>query len=274
MNTETRLLVRYLETHPMDAARSLERFQPDEVRAVLERVPAAAAADALAALPSSLAARCLSPMPLPAATEVISGMSDHQAAGLLRRLDAEELNTLLSALPLLRRDRLNRLLRSDENTVGALMDVDFPHVFRDSKVQEAREALRGQNGTGEFYVLARTQHLAGIVSAGNLAAAPDEAAVGTLARPPKATLSPDTECAIAVSHRCWLEVDEVPILSREGVLLGVLRHRMLRSWAGAARPTGRGGLDTTLGLSELVWLGLLGLLDTAIATTAREVRHG
>ena len=99
MPTEDRLLARYLEAHPMDAARSLERFQPEEIRSVLVSAPSKAAAAALAALSPAVAAGCLSGMAPPTATELIEGMADDPAAGMLRRLDGAERSAVLSALP-------------------------------------------------------------------------------------------------------------------------------------------------------------------------------
>jgi hypothetical protein len=94
-----------------------------------------------------------------------------------------------------------------------------------------------------------------------------------LARPPVATLSPNTECAVALSHPCWLETDEAPLVSRGGALLGVLRHRILRSSAGSALAMSRSGLDTALEMGELFWLGLQGILDTVLSGPAKEVQH-
>ena len=61
---------------------------------------------------------------------------------------------------------------------------------------------------------------------------------------PATTLSPQTGYAVAAGHPCWLEVDEVPIIAREGILLGILYHRTLRSKAGEARLSSGDGLET------------------------------
>ena len=273
MDTESRLIIRYLETHPMDAARSLERLPLEEIRAVLDTVPHDAAVGPLAALPPTVAARCLSAMPASSAAGLPAGMSDQVAAGLLRRLEAAPRSALLSELPARRSERLQRQLRYDENAVGALMEMEHLQLFRDSTVKDARQVAQEHGASGMAYIVSRDQQLTGVATLRDLVTSPPDATVASLQRPPCATLSPKTDCSVALAHSCWLEVDELPIVSRDGVLLGVLRHRVLRAWAGGARPLTRGGLNTALELGELVWLGFQGLMDTVVSATAREVGH-
>ena len=273
MDTENRLILRYLESHPFDAARSLQRLQAEEIGAVLENVPAEAAASTIAALAPDLAVRCLCEMPPSTAADLLVSMPDQLAARLLRRLDAAPRHTLLSALPRRRRDRLEHMLPFGENTVGTLMDLEYLQLFRDSTVQDAHQAVREHTEPSGVYVVARDQTLAGIISRKELIALLPNATLATLAHPPKHTLSPKTDCSVAIAHPCWLEMDEVPIVSRDGMLVGVLRHQVLRAWAGNVLPSHRSGLDTALGLSELVWLGFQGLLDTMTSAATREVRR-
>lgn len=273
METENRMVVQYLKKHPSHAARSLEHLPPQEIGAVLVGVPVGVAAGLLAALPSTVGAGCLTALPAAAATSLIRELPAHLAAALLRRLDAGARTALLAGLPLHTRDRLRRLLRFGENTVGALMDLEYFQVFADATAHDVRQIARQHYGSGVAYVVTREQNLLGATSLRALEDLSAGATAAGLARMPATTLSPQTDYAVAASHPCWLEVDEVPIVSREGLLLGILYHRTLRSKAGEARLLSGDGLETAMGLGEVVWLGLHGLVDTVMTATGTEVRN-
>jgi Mg/Co/Ni transporter MgtE len=273
MDTENRMVVRYLKKHPSHAAHSVERLQPEEISAVLESVPVGAAAGLLAALTPALAARCLSVAPATTASSLIRQLPAHLAAGLLRRLNADDRTALLAELPLHTRDRLRRLLRYSDNTVGALMDLGYFQVFGDCTVRDVQEIARERHESGVVYVVTREQQLLGATNMRALEDLPADATAAESARMPITTLSPQTDYSVAAAHACWLEVDEVPIISREGILLGILYHRTLRLKAGEAQLSSGDGLETAMGLGEVVWLGLHGLVDTVMTATAAEVRH-
>jgi len=272
MNTEERLVVRYLSAHPPNAARCLERLAPGEVSAILESVPPDAASGALAALPPGFAARCLASTGKTTAVELIQRAPEQAAAGILRRLGATEREELLSSLPVRTRGSLGRLLNYGGHSVGALMDLEYLRFFEDDS---AEDVLRGPRvGSSVVYVVTRGQELMGVTTLRELRNSPERAALGTLAQKPEVTFSPNTDSSAAADHPCWLECDETPVVSRDGVLLGVLRHRVLRARVEGTASFSSGGEDVVLALGESVWMGLQGLIEAIISPQEKELRHG
>lgn len=274
MELEDKLIIRYLQINPSNAARALEQLPAEKIWPVLEEMPVSAAANVLPALPPSLATLCLAGMPASAASDLIQALSVHVAAGLLRRLQAAEQRALLAALPAGRRSRLQRLLSFRENTAGALMSLEYIQLFRGATAQQAQKLIGADTESGVAYVVTEDQRLTGTVSLRELEEAPPQTTVGALMRKPKTTLSPNTDCSVAVNHPCWYDVDEAPIVSRDRVLLGILRHRMLRIWSRNAHSFRQSGLDTSLELGEFVWLGFQGLLEIVISPATKEAEHG
>lgn len=272
MDTAMRLLVRFLRDHPGQAASSLERLAAPEIRALLEDVPADAAAASLASLPPRLGAECLSEMSETTAAQIVREMPVAAAGRLLRRMEPEHRRTLLAALPIRFRNRLNTLLEYAENTVGSIMEQDFVQLAEDRRADDALDWLReqGHPETGTVYVVGPGGEIKGTVEWKQLAAAPAGLPAGSVTRPARTLFSPNTGCETALAHPCWMETDEAPVAARDGVLVGVLHHRVLRAWSGGRRDTSQDQWDAAIGIGETLWLGMQELVETVITVTKRS----
>jgi hypothetical protein len=64
--------------------------------------------------------------------------------------------------------------------------------------------------------------------------------------------------ASSLAHPAWRDLDAIPVVDRDDVMLGILRHRQLRR----IQTSEAGGdlKDTLFSLSELCWMGLSTLM--------------
>ena len=250
----------FAATHPVDAARVIEKqdtasampflngLPADTLAAVLEKMSAGAAAEVLALLDSDQVAATALAMPL------------DSVSVLLRRLDSERRSVILNSLKEDVRNQLIRLLEYSHGTVGSLTDPEVLAIPDDLTVEEAQKLVRRRKAMfhHQLYVVDRAKRLLGYIHVRDLVRSPGKEPVASVMRPPSVQIRAGASLASSLSHPAWHQMDAIPVVDTTGVLLGVLRHRQLRRLQ-SSRSSGALA-DTLFGLSELYWMGLSTLM--------------
>lgn len=130
----------YLEIHPTDAARVLERFGPDEVAHILGRLTAEQAARVVEALDAYFAASVFENVADERARETLRLMPPERAADVLFHLDEGKREALLAGMELAHAYR--SLLSFDPETAGGVMTPRVATVTVDLRVRDAVRRLR------------------------------------------------------------------------------------------------------------------------------------
>jgi predicted transcriptional regulator len=75
------------------------------------------------------------------------------------------------------------------------------------------------------------------------------------------------------AHPAWRDFDALPVVDDAGRLVGAIRHKTIRQMGRESRPP---MMATLVGLSELYWTGLAGILSSLRAPPAqtREAHFG
>ena len=209
---------------------------------------------------------CLNLIPADKAGEVVGTLAAHTAARLLRRMPPEARRAVLEKLPAIKTASLRRLLRYPEGTVGSLIDSSIPTLPNDVTVKEGRVILRNYllDAIPRVYIVGRDQKFMGIITARELAAAPAQEHLRFMTNTGVPALSSHSRVSIITAHPAWREHDELPVIDSDGILLGALTHRRLRMLLlDPADYRSSTELDAMLGLSEVLWLGLYGILEGA-----------
>jgi len=261
MNPITERLCRaFVEAHPNDSARSLERLGPDGAAEVLAGLPKEAAADALGGMAPGFAVAVIGHLSEEERAEIVDRLGIHQAAALLRRLDPEKREALSGKLPANRREPLERLLRYPEKTAGARMDPNYPCLAEDVPLGEALDRVRSTADRGAFYlfVIRRNQRLSGVVSVLDLLGPDSEATVGSVKRPCERRLSALTDLDAIRSGPELMRWGALPVIDEKGFYLGAVRQRtVVPESDSVAADDPLHGAGAALG--ELYQIGLLGL---------------
>jgi len=251
----------------------LERHPAGQIVSACDPLPPSLCAKVFSHLTAGVAASCMALMEASRAALIIESMRIDRAAIILRRIDGDARQAILDAMPPVARERVRRLMQFPEGTVGAIMSSEAPALSGDTRVGEGKEQLASQPASASVnvWVLDRDGRFIGMVETGVLATASNEARLEDVASVPKATLSPHAALGTVLRQSAWTEADELPVVDAAGVFLGVLSHRRLRAWA----RTEIGGEEadafrTFLGLGELMWLGLHGLVDAVASTVITE----
>jgi len=273
MQAEQNLVIRFLETDPAAAARVLERHSPEQVVAFSDQLTPELTAVAFAGVTAGVVVRCMALMEPVRAAAVAASMPHTSCANVLRRMDPDARKAILDAMPVVARERVRRLIRYPEGTAGSVMETDAPVLPADGFAGEVRErlgfpALAAARG---IWVVDRGGKLLGVMDPCEFSGAGDKVRLADLASRPRATISPHAALSTVLRQPEWTQTDELPVVDLDGVLLGVIGHRQLRAWAGAGRGSDEGdAFRTMLGLGELMWLGLHGLVDAVASAVIAE----
>lgn len=272
-----RLLSRaFLEAHPDDAARILERFISEEAAALLEEISPTLAAALLPPMAPVAGAECLGRMATDRAAAVIAELDLDAAALLLRRMELAPRARVLEALPDPVAGPLGFLLRYPEGTAGALMDPRVLALPHDLAVGEALARVRRAPRLVLYYlyVVDRRQALVGVLNLRELLLAPRHVALDAVMRPHVARLSARADRATIVAHPGWREFHALPVVDEAGAFVGVVRYETLRRLEvePATGPEGPRAVGAVVSLGELCWSGFARVLTELAVAVAPRVR--
>lgn len=259
MSADERLALAFVGAHPADAARILDHATPADAAAVLASVPPARGAEVFRRLAPSPSVACAAALGDEALAGIIDALPLDAAGTAIRDVDPARREGVLSRLSEERARHLRAVLSFPENTAGALADPLVLAVADDITVADAQRQLRGAHLHLLYYVyvVARDRSLVGALAVPELMAARPKAALASVMRTDLVRLDAHTDLATVAAHPAWRDVDALPVVDSVGRLVGAIRHQTIRrmSW-----DAGRPMMTTLVGLSELYWAGLSGIL--------------
>ena len=267
------LAVALMEDYPDLAARLLERAAPEGAAALLATVPASIAAGAFRAMGPAAAAACSALLSDDALGGLLAELPLDVSARTMRRVDASRRETVMLRVPEDDRAALRRLLSYPDNSAGAFADPLVLALPDDISVADAQRELRAAGSASHVffytYVVARDHRLVGVLSIAELMGARGAELLSRVMTHPVASLDANADLATVAAHPAWRDFDALPVVDSAGRLLGAIRHKAVRRMNDQAT---RSVVDTLVGLSEVYWAGLSGVLTSI--STSRAPRIG
>ena len=220
MNNKNDIVQSFLETHPTEAARVLERQQgsavlrlfedlkPETLASVVERMNDCAAADLMDRLDTGQAVQVMAMLPF-------RGM-----AILLRRMQSKE--DVLDGLPDEVASGFRLVDRFPDHSVGACMDPRALTATDDMRLGEVLQAARRYPDRVKdvLFVVDREGVLVGLCRTRQILGAPAESSVRDVMEPVRHTLSPYMTLQNAGNAPGWRSSGELPVVDAGGVILG------------------------------------------------------
>lgn len=264
-----RLTLTYLDSHPGDAARVLERMSAMECAGLLARVPARVAAPVLAAMLPTAAARQLAALEDSPAMALLGALGPQAAVTILRHVAEPRRQRLLEGLPTATALGSRLLLGYEEDAVGAWVDPEVTALLPETRVEEALERVRngGAERVERVYLVDPEQKLLGMVELTTLLRAPASSRIADLATRTATQIAANTPLAAAANHRGWGASPTMVVVDRGGRLIGVLRREALMR-ALARGPAAQAALAeaTVAGsLARGYWAAVSGLFAACLA---------
>jgi len=220
MNSKNDIVQSFLETHPTEAARVLERQQgsavlrlfedlkPETLASVVERMNDCAAADLMDRLDTGQAVQVMAMLPFRA------------MAILLRRMQSKE--DVLDGLPDEVVSGFRLVDRFPDHSVGACMDPRALTATDDMRLGEVLRAARRYPDRVKdvLFVVDREGVLVGLARTTQILVAPAESSVRDVMEPVRHTLSPYMTLQNAGNAPGWRSSGELPVVDAGGVILG------------------------------------------------------
>ncbi len=262
---EDRLGLAFLDRHPAEAAQVAER-DPEGAAPLLSALPPASAAEVLQGMAPDRRVACLGAMRPDSAGAAMRNMKADQAALLLRAMPAEPRERLLSRLPAAETRSFRSSFRFPPGSVGALMDPQALALPSDGTVREALRRIREASGRAhdELYVTDRTGWLLGRVPIRLLLTTDPGNQLGEIMLPADFRLPARSRIQVAATHPGWRESHTLPVVSRNGELLGTARFEVIsRPASGGISLFRSESAETFLKLGEL-WFAVASGFFTAL----------
>jgi magnesium transporter len=249
----------FLANHPEEAARELERADPADAARQLAALTTAVAADVWRSIGPSYATACAFALADDTLAAIITWLPPDAGGDVLRGLDEERRGAVLALLDEETRSRVANRLSYEENSAGALADPLVPALPEDLTVAEALLQLRRSRShvLQYLYVVRRDRVLVGALTLPDLIIAKPAETLGSVMSRALARVDAHTDLAALAAHPAWSDHDTLPVVDGAGHLVGAIRHRSIRR---LGAPAQRALVATLVGLSEVYWAGLSGIL--------------
>lgn len=264
-----RLTLAYVEAHPADAARVLERLPTPQASAFFAALPARALAPAFGAMLPIAAGRILAELPDEHTVALLSALGTQPALSVLRHVPEARRAKLVAELPTVTAVASRLLLGYPDDSVGAWTDPEVVALPADAAIEDALLRVRAMPGTRveEIYTVGMGERLMGSVEIATLLRAPTHAALETIARKPAAVLPAASPLAGAATHRGWQHAAGLPVVEANERLIGVLRRAtLMRALARNRSPSAQTETLEVLGvIANGYWQAIAGLVGAAAA---------
>lgn len=213
--------------HPADLGPILSELSPDEIRVVIDLL-----------FQQRRAATTLRELPPELLPQVFDALSDDRVAGVLSRLEIDDLLELVEHLPEDRREDVRSLLPSDkldalhkfelypESSAGRVMTTSYVALDEKMTAQEAIDSIRAAGENAEMvlylYVVDDQRHLQGVVPIRRLVSAPPSRSVDDLMIREPIRVAPDADQETVAQLVARYDLLALPVTAPEGTLLGVI----------------------------------------------------
>jgi len=278
MADPTYLAELYLQRHPREAATLLEGLETSDVAELIATLDDDKATDLLLALSPTVAAAALHLMADDHLADYLGGMPRQEAANILRRLPRERRATVLQAMPAAARLQLEVILHQPAHRIGAWMDSHPFTLAPDTTVEAARRRLRGiDDPVSHIFLTDDDQKLLTIVPVSRLFAVRGSEPISMVAEPPQGMLRASTTIENALDNPAWRDVDCLPVVDRDGVLVGSIRHASLREAIAQQRKSETDNRSNDyMSVANNLYVGLAEVLVASIARpkAAHPQKHG
>jgi magnesium transporter len=223
------LSLHFIENHPQDAARVLEKFEPELLAKYLEHVPVKVSANLLRNVIPSVAVECLTSMEPARSAKILEQFSIERASSILRRMKINIRNDLIKIMSPIFANMIRLVLRYPNGTVGQLMTPKVYTVNQNMLIKDILETLQGMTGQLQnlIYVINNEQRLVGVVDVRDVITLDSKAPVKTVMRDPGLTISARASLDSVKDYNEWRYTEILPVVDHMGMFIGVLKRGVL-----------------------------------------------
>lgn len=264
---------RYIESHPVEAARVLERFGGGSAAEVLKDYPVSQIAPVTEAMADDVAADCFAGFESELGAKVLAELDLDEAAALLRRMDEPDQQRILGAMPREKSEQMGRILAFPAGSAGSLMDPKVLSVSTSLTAGEALEKVRAAPHLTLYYLylVDNSSRLSGVINLRELMLADAKTPLTEIMVAGVDRLPATADQLAIVEHPGWTEYHALPVVDSNNRFVGAIRYETLRRLESQVT-TEAPATNLAVSLGELYWVGLSGILQgmgQAVAAAGR-----
>jgi Mg/Co/Ni transporter MgtE len=248
----------FVEQHPRESARILEKYSIDLLMKYLEELPDNDVANLVRYLSPDHAVSCLVALPVGRSAKILEHIGVDGAGRLLSRMKLNVQNTILSSMPSAVSRRLKLVLRYPIGTIGHYMSPDIYIANVDMLIGEIVVSAKsaGSELLDDIFIVDEQQVLVGVVAVKNLVFADADDEVKQIMNIPGTVLNVRTNLEYIKNHPRWRFKETLPVVDQKNVFVGVLRRSTLRevlSGQQAQERNDSGIMETVVDVADLFW---------------------
>lgn len=275
MDEQDPLIELFIERHPRAAAAALGGVSITDAGAFIDAVHPGHATALISNMPIGSAAACLQTLPTDRAAFHLGNLNTRLSAALLRLMEQDKRNEFLAELPAATRIQIELVLRQPTHRVGAWIETRVLTALSGVTVEEFRRSINDSQLTdGDIYLVDEEGRLQGAVPPTRLLALKPKSPVDLAARTSHSVLRANATIESALNDPAWEVMDILPVVDRQGKLVGSIRQTVLRrvmSQEAEMRPTV--GSGEYMNLADTVYVGLAEVLATSFSRP-RQAEEG
>ena len=232
MKLEQQLRHRFLEKHPLEAARYLEGLPLESTRELLQSMDTEGVAQTLEYFLPGAAATILKAYSTETTAEILSRLSPGSSRAILRQFDLATQEKFFEHLAPQTAAFFRRTVPLAEHTAGSLAD---PHVLTlppDITVEEGLQRIMHvpHQAIYYLYIIDRKNILVGVVLMKELLVAEATSTLASIMDHNVKVIPASASAQDIVAHHAWARFDSLPVIDQDKSFIGALRHRALRQF--------------------------------------------
>lgn len=268
MKTDNPLTLAYINAHPVDAARTLERLPQETAAGLLEQLDATAVAQVLGYMMPGTAAGVLAHFNKDDLEDQFDRIPAAAAARILKSAAADRTQALINRLQQHRMAELRYLMRYPLDRVGSHMQPADSALPDDLEPADILKRLRHRNSGGdhEVWIVDREHHLTGVISITTLLQADAGASLHSLMQAAPSALPARMSLSVARSQTTWHHWRRLPVTDDDGILVGLIDYQtLIQATADQAGVDERPDpMESMFELIRIYWIAIAALVDTLL----------
>jgi len=257
----------FLISYPVEAARVLEQVPDEHVAALFNELPLQIGAPVLAAMLPEKAVACFLMFSDAFAAKLVTALPVISLARLYRLLAPAKQSELLVFLSNKSRSELQRYISYPPTSAGALLNPVVDLLPDNITVADAIRRIEQTEHTFacEVYIVNDAHRLLGVIELGKFFTADHHLMLRDIMKRKTQSIPAHTMSSTLLSHPGWKTHRRLPMVERDGVLIGALDYGYLQETLGeASGMVVTDPLENLLSLGGLYWLSLAQLLDSIL----------
>lgn len=256
---KTEILPQYfLKHHPVDAARTLEKYDPAVLADYLVQSSPRVVANIFRHINSSITSACLAKMPPEFAAAILEQFSIERAAFLIRRMPFTDRIGMIRKMSPITGNMIRLVMRYPAGTVGQVMNPNVFVVHKNRNVSEVINSIKTSYDQvrSKVYIIDDKQQLTGMVFIRDLLVSDPDILVEKIMRKPERSISARASLNSIKDNSQWKDRDNLPVVDQSGKFIGILKRGVLLDALGREQETEQqdnGIVDVALDVAGVFW---------------------